>query len=557
MKKFVSIKTKLITNTMITISLIFIVVLSVITLKDIRAVNKSIQKSEHNVRNSIIANGDTLANNNSMAMTGMAEDYAFTAIRDLVSSTVKEDADIVYGIYMDANYMPWAYATSENPSGTPLNNDPLTDEISQWAGSLKDHYHKIYTYDNEEVIEFAAPVRIDNEIAGFIRYGISTRSMHKALREALADGIRTRNTTIAILIFLGIISLLIRYLFIRHMADKITQPIESLVDSARKIAEGNYNIPVKSDSNDELGLLVSDVEKMRLAIKDLTDNLEAKVEGRTKQLQEATDKLAVANEEITELNKGLRAENLRLGAELDVARRLQQMVLPASEELDQIEGLEIVGFMEPADEVGGDYYDVLRHNGSTKISIGDVTGHGLESGVLMLMTQTAVRTLLLSGETDPVRFLGILNRVIYDNVQRTQIDKSLTLAMIDYKAGQVKLSGQHEEMIVVRKGGGIELVDTVDLGFPIGLDENIDRFVNETIISLGPGDGVVLYSDGITEAENTDKEFYGLQRLCHVISQKWDQSAEEIKQAVIDDVHRFIGTQERYDDLTLVVLKQR
>ncbi|MCP4352868.1 MAG: PP2C family protein-serine/threonine phosphatase, partial [Desulfobacterales bacterium] len=246
-----------------------------------------------------------------------------------------------------------------------------------------------------------------------------------------------------------------------------------------------------------------------------------------------------------------------LSAEIDIARRLQQMILPRAEELGIIKGLDIVGFMKPADEVGGDYYDILRYNGTVKIGIGDVTGHGLESGVLMLMTQTAVRTLLLSGEADPVRFLSVLNRVIYDNVRRMRADKSLTLAMIDYRDGQVRLSGQHEEMIVVRESGKVELVDTIDLGFPIGLDENIADFVNEAVISLKKGDGVVLYSDGITEAENMDGELYGLKRLCDTVSLNWKGSAEAIKQAVVDDVQKYIGKQKVYDDLTLVVLKQR
>ncbi len=257
-------------------------------------------------------------------------------------------------------------------------------------------------------------------------------------------------------------------------------------------------------------------------------------------------------------NEELKAENLRMSTELDVTRRLQQMILPTPDELQQIEGLDIVGYMKPAAEVGGDYYDVLRYNGSVKIGIGDVTGHGLESGVLMLMTQTAVRTLLTSGEKDPARFLDILNRTLYDNVRRMKADKSLTLALLDYKEGQLRLSGQHEYMIVVRNGGKVELVDTIDLGFPIALDDNIVNFVDEVTVTLGTGDGIVLYTDGITEAENAAGEFYGLKRLCSVISLAWEGSTtEEVKQAVIDDVKEYIGKQDVFDDLTLVVLKQK
>ena len=78
-----------------------------------------------------------------------------------------------------------------------------------------------------------------------------------------------------------------------------------------------------------------------------------------------------------------------------IDQRLQHMLLPTGEELQQIQALDIACYMEPSDEVGGDYYDVLQHNGQIKIGIGDVTGHGLESGVVMLMTQAIVRALVI------------------------------------------------------------------------------------------------------------------------------------------------------------------
>lgn len=76
-------------------------------------------------------------------------------------------------------------------------------------------------------------------------------------------------------------------------------------------------------------------------------------------------------------------------------------------------------------------------------------------------------------------------------------------------------------------------------------------------MELHPGDGIVLYTDGITEAKNIGKQQYGLERLCEVISQNWSQSANEIKQAVIEDVRQHIDTQKVFDDITLLVLKQR
>lgn len=253
----------------------------------------------------------------------------------------------------------------------------------------------------------------------------------------------------------------------------------------------------------------------------------------------------------------LKQENMRLAAEVEVTHRLQQMLLPKPQELNKIKELEIAGFMAPADEVGGDYYDVLCHNDQVKIGIGDVTGHGLESGVVMLMVQTAIRTLLTHNETCHINFLTTINQVIYDNVERMSCDKNLTLALLDYKDGVLYLSGQHETVIVVRADSKVERVDTRDLGFPIGLDEDIADFIAQTSIHLNPGDGVILYTDGITEAQNSQRKQYGLNRLCEIVSNNWHHSATEIQQAIIDDVRTHIGVQKVFDDITVLVLKRK
>jgi serine phosphatase RsbU (regulator of sigma subunit) len=268
-------------------------------------------------------------------------------------------------------------------------------------------------------------------------------------------------------------------------------------------------------------------------------------------------RLAEANEKIISLNSRLEAENIRLSAELEITKRLQMMLLPKEKELSQIENLDIAGFMETADEFGGDYYDVLQHHGRITIGIGDVTGHGLESGVLMLMVQTAVRTLMENNETEPKKFFEVLNRTIYKNVQRMDSDKNLSLCLVNYHEGVLNLSGQHEELVVVRSNGAIERIDTVDLGFPIGLEETIEDFVFQAQVQLNTGDVVVMYTDGVTEAENHLGVQYGLENLCAIVRQSYQKSAQDIRQSVITNLRAHIGVQKVYDDITLVVLKQK
>jgi phosphoserine phosphatase RsbU/P len=274
-----------------------------------------------------------------------------------------------------------------------------------------------------------------------------------------------------------------------------------------------------------------------------------------RKLKDSDIKIKKANEQIIALNEKLQQDNNRMKHELDVTREVQQMILPKEHELAKIPGLDIAGFMQPASEVGGDYYDVIYHDGKVKIGIGDVTGHGLESGVLMIMVQTAIRTLLEHNETDPKKFLDTLNKTIYQNVQRMNSDKNMTLCLLDYENGRVRVSGQHEEMLVIRRGGLVQRVDTVDLGFPIGLDEEISDFIGYADVQLYPNDVVVLYTDGITEAENPEGELYGLKRLTEMIKENWQLSSNEIKQAVINDLYKYMGQGELLDDITLVVLK--
>ena len=337
----------------------------------------------------------------------------------------------------------------------------------------------------------------------------------------------------------------------------ITRPILLLSAASRAIAQGELKRQVDVEGINELEALGQSFNQMAQQLQESFTALENANRELEVRVEERTVELKVASQEIGLLYEQLQEENLRISAELDIARQVQQIILPKAHELTQIPHLDIAGFMEAAHEVGGDYYDVLTYNGGVKIGIGDVCGHGLESGIVMLMVQTAVRTLMENHETDPIEFLSAINRVIYANVQRINPDKNLTLALLDYQDGQVNLSGQHEEVLIVRSGGEVERIDTSDLGFPIGLVDDIAGFVAQTQILLNPGDGVVLYTDGITEAENAKRKLYGLEQLIEVVSQNWQYGADAIRQAVVDDVRSHVGQHIIYDDMTLVVIKRK
>ncbi|GAB4211136.1 MAG: hypothetical protein OHK0012_03070 [Synechococcales cyanobacterium] len=308
---------------------------------------------------------------------------------------------------------------------------------------------------------------------------------------------------------------------------------------------------------EEMGILTTTLESMAQQLQRSFQELVKANEQLEERVKDRTEDLHRAKNEIERLYQRLQVENVRLSTELEITRRLQKMILPREDELSGIPELEIAGFMEPAAEVGGDYYDVLPYGDRIRIGIGDVTGHGLESGVLMLMVQMAVRTLLANEEVDLARFLDTLNRAVYANVQRMRSDKNLSLTLLDYHRGRVRLVGQHEELVWRRHTGEVHRIDIQDLGFPVGLAADIRPWIQEHELELMAGDMLILYSDGVTEAMDGNHGLYGVERLCQVVATPELTSAKAMRDAIIRDVYAHIGKQKVYDDITLLVLRQR
>jgi sigma-B regulation protein RsbU (phosphoserine phosphatase) len=360
---------------------------------------------------------------------------------------------------------------------------------------------------------------------------------------------RNASTTLISLVVVAAIVLLI-VLLTFFFANRFTRSIGELSLAAEKISRKDYDIDLTIRSQDEIGELGGAFTQMSREIKGYTEHLEELVRDRTEELEKAF-------KEISHLNERLKGENLRLSAELDVARRLQLMVLPSEHELAAISDLDIACRMNPADEVGGDYYDCFRSNGSVKFGIGDVTGHGLSAGVVMLMAQTAIQTISLMGEPDMKRFISLVNKVLYANMARITEDRSMTLSLIDYKDRVATIVGQHESVIVCRRDGRVQVKDTNDLGMFVGFEPDISRFIHEFKVSLDSGDTMVFYTDGVTEAVNGTNEEFGLKRLCAAVGEFHQRPSSEILEGVLARLREHVGKTRVYDDVSLMIVKQR
>jgi phosphoserine phosphatase RsbU/P len=247
-----------------------------------------------------------------------------------------------------------------------------------------------------------------------------------------------------------------------------------------------------------------------------------------------------------------KAETQRLESELAIATRIQTSILPRDL---QVRGLQIAAMMLPATEVGGDYYDVLPTEGGCWIGIGDVAGHGLGSGLVMMMLQSVVSALVRQNpQAAPRDLLRVVNAVLYDNVRaRLQQDEHATLSLIRYSAdGELHFAGAHEDMLVLRAASGkVEVVPT--LGTWVGATRDIDDVTQDSRLRLHHGDVLLLYTDGVIEAQNAQGEYFGLERLSRLFERHGQEPAFALRDALSAAVQEFMA--EQRDDFALLVAR--
>jgi len=445
-------------------------------------------------------------------------------------------------ILMQLHNLSWASATSflYNRTQQALTPNAPTIELNAAQPVLHDESQRYIAISQLETTGWYLAIALPQVALGHITWQIAQMML-------LFGGI------ILIAVFVLLYVLLFRLL---------AHPLHKIILATKQLGRKDFSVRLKMQRQDEFGVLAKSFDKMvqqldmhQRQLQTYAVRLEDEARELTRVNQQLKSEMLERQKAQTEKER-LLVENMRMSAELDVARHLQELILPKTKEIKVIPQLDIAALMEAADEVGGDYYDILQHQGVVKIGIGDVTGHGLESGILSLMVQTAVRTLLVSKQEDPVQFLSILNKTLFDNIQRMGIDKQLTLLMLDYYYNTLRISGQHEQVIVVREGE-LEMLDTDELGFPLGLEEDIEPFVSYKEVELNEGDLVILYTDGIPEAENARGEWYGMERMCDIINRYWRKSSVEICQAIVNDVEQFIDGYDILDDITLIVMKQK
>ena len=252
------------------------------------------------------------------------------------------------------------------------------------------------------------------------------------------------------------------------------------------------------------------------------------------------------------LNEVTRRQRDALLKEVEMAAEVQRLFLPRSD--PDVAGFELAGDMHPARVVGGDYYDYLaRPDGRMRLVIADVSGKGVAAALLMSATAAAVQL-----ETNEPRKLGDVARHLNNELFALQDDGrfvTVLLGELDPRSGQLKyINCGHNPALLVRRDGG-EAIWLHASCTPVGMSPEMDCALEE--ITLAPGDIMVWYTDGLTEASDGDAKEFGTKRLLESVRMHSGGTAREICDQLWRDVAAFTQRNSLDDDLTMMVIKMK
>jgi len=242
-----------------------------------------------------------------------------------------------------------------------------------------------------------------------------------------------------------------------------------------------------------------------------------------------------------------------LWSEMELAKRIQTALLPDKERMS---GFDVAAAMFPAKEVGGDYYDIIETPGGDKwVTIGDVSGHGVDSGLIMMMAQTSIMSMVNNCSVNkPSAVLESVNSVLRENISRLGSDHYMTMMAIRFTESQMTIAGRHQDIIIHRSASNkTEILPT--RGTWLGITDDIGSFVRDFSTKVEDGDVVLLFTDGITEATNKNDEMFGQLRLQHALNQYADLPVGKLLDKIIEEVKAF--QEKQLDDMTLIVIKKR
>ncbi len=249
-------------------------------------------------------------------------------------------------------------------------------------------------------------------------------------------------------------------------------------------------------------------------------------------------------------------EKRKIENELRTARLVQQVLLPRNR--PQIEGYRLEGVNRPARLISGDYYDYIDlGDGRWAVVIADVSGKGVAAGLLMAMCRSVLRS-ELTRESDPLKAVSQLNRQLFNDIREDSFI-SMALYVVNASYGKVQLVRAGHDKAPLLRCSTKEIEWIKPPGLAIGLDDGdvFDRVTKLHEFELEPGDVLLLYTDGVTEAHNCAEDEFGVESMLNVIKESAELGAENVVATMLKSLDTFVGDAMQSDDITMIALEKR
>lgn len=342
--------------------------------------------------------------------------------------------------------------------------------------------------------------------------------------EELAEDIITLHRMV---IVLGCLGLALIFLAVMLIARSITRPLQAMAAATEAIAAGNLDIELPpATSRDEVGKLTDSFRAMKLSLKD-----------HIRQVTEAA------------------AERERINGELNIARDIQMNILPKGvPPLPPRDRFDLHALIEPAREVGGDFYDYFPVDDDRLcFVIADVSGKGVPAALFMAMSMTLLKATAREG-LPPERVLAKVNEELSrDN----EVNMFVTLfcGILDTSTGELVFANAgHNPPLVLRSPGDVAFLKTVN-GLALGVMEGAPY--RRESLRLEAGDALLLYTDGVTEAMDPADELFGDQRLHRAAEELAGKPLPEMTAGLLERVTAFAAGAAQSDDITIMAIRFR
>ena len=460
--------------------------------------------------------------------TGDKSDYAdvLTIIRGVRGN--QNVSDIYIGMYdKDNNSLVIIADTNDTTKGPDLKMPgdwlPVTEkEVNKFLNGKEDDKRYIFTWDNEEgfLITVGVPITDDSgTVTSFMLVDISAQD--------ILVGMRTLALQLTLVIIL--ITILLAFFQTKTIEKKLVTPINKIAEASQQYARDRQaGIDNKEHFNNIDIHTKDELENLALAMKDMEHELAEYEANLTNVI----------------------AEKERIGTELSLATAIQKAMLPhIFPPFPERSEFDIYAKMEPAREVGGDFYDFfLIDSDHLCLVIADVSGKGIPAALFMMISKTILQSVAMLGHPAG-EILKKTNEALCSN---NQVEMFVTawVGIVEISTGKlIAANAGHEYPMIRHEDGSFEIYKDKH-GLVIG--GMIETVYTEYQIDLKPGDKIFLYTDGITEASDAEGRMYGMDRLLDALNQAPDGSAQEIINNVRSSVDSFVKEAEQFDDLTML-----